>query len=429
MKKRMRTEQKSNVKNSIRRLAFVAISVLIQLVWILEQFIRLNRYSTAISLISSLLALLLVLRIYGKQQNSAFKMSWTVLILVFPVMGLCFYALAANKDATKPMRRRYEAIDGKLFGRLRQDPAVMHHLEQTDFAAANQCRYIYNYGKFPVFENTEVEFYSEAAEGFEEQLRQMREAKEFIFLEYHAIEEAEAFGRMRDVLAERAATGVEVRILYDDVGSIGFIGLDFIHRMEALGIACRVFNPVLPVIKVFMNNGIIGRSPSSTGRWASPVATIWRTSILTSPTPMGVGRYRRQAHRRGGADADPHCSMEMWNASVRGQQEESGWEKYLEAAGAGRLLAAAQFSDEKVSAARERADEAAVAQDEQKLDALETGFVQPYADSPLDDEYMGENVYLNLIKSAKHRFYAATPYLIISDEMTRELGLACTDCP
>ena len=61
MKKRMRTEQKSNVKNSIRRLAFVAISVLIQLVWILEQFIRLNRYSTAISLISSLLALLLVL--------------------------------------------------------------------------------------------------------------------------------------------------------------------------------------------------------------------------------------------------------------------------------------------------------------------------------------------------------------------------------
>ena len=52
------------------------------------------------------------------------------------------------------------------------------------------------------------------------------------------------------------------------------------------------------------------------------------------------------------------------------------------------------------------------------------GFVQPYADSPLDDEYMGENVYLNLIKSAKHRFYAATPYLIISDEMTRELGLA-----
>ena len=115
--------------------------------------------------------------------------------------------------------------------------------------------------------------------------------------------------------------------------------------------------------------------------------------------------------------------LEMWNASVRGQQEESGWEKYLEA-GAGRLLAAAQFSDEKVSAARERADEAAVAQDERRWMPWRLVSSQPYADSPLDDKYIGENVYLNLIKSAKHRFYAATPYLIISDEMTRELGLA-----
>lgn len=424
MKKRMRTEQKSNVKNSIRRLAFVAISVLIQLVWILEQFIRLNRYSTAISLISSLLALLLVLRIYGKQQNSAFKMSWTVLILVFPVMGLCFYALAANKDATKPMRRRYEAIDGKLFGRLTQDPAVMHHLEQTDFAAANQCRYIYNYGKFPVYENTEVAFYSEAAEGFEEQLRQMREAKEFIFLEYHAIEEAEAFGRMRDVLAERAAAGVEVRILYDDVGSIGFIGLDFIHRMEALGIACRVFNPVLPVIKVFMNNRDHRKITVIDGKVGFTGGYNLADEYFNITHPYGRWKDTGVKLTGGAVQTLTALFLEMWNASVRGQQEESGWEKYLEAAGAGRLPAAAQFSGQKVSAARERADEAAVAQDEQKLDALETGFVQPYADSPLDDEYMGENVYLNLIKSAKHRFYAATPYLIISDEMTRELGLA-----
>lgn len=193
--------------------------------------------------------------------------------------------------------------------------------------------------------------------------------------------------------------------------------------MEALGIACRVFNPVLPVIKVFMNNRDSRKITVIDGKVGSPVATIWRTSILTSPTPMGLLEgYRRQVTCGAVQTLTSTCFMEMWNASVRGQQEESGWEKYLEAAGAGRLLAAAQFSDEKVSAARERADEAAVAQDEQKLDALETGFVQPYADSPLDDEYMGENVYLNLIKSAKHRFYAATPYLIISDEMTRELG-------
>lgn len=56
--------------------------------------------------------------------------------------------------------------------------------------------------------------------------------------------------------------------------------------------------------------------------------------------------------------------------------------------------------------------------------AAENGYVQPYADSPLDDEYVGENVYLNLIKGAKHLLYIATPYLIISDDMTRELCMA-----
>ena len=66
-------------------------------------------------------------------------------------------------------------------------------------------------------------------------------------MEYHAIEEAEAFGRIKDVLAERAAHGVEVRLFYDDVGSIGFIDPGFIKRMEAIGVECRVFNPVLPV--------------------------------------------------------------------------------------------------------------------------------------------------------------------------------------
>ena len=55
-------------------------------------------------------------------------------------------------------------------------------------------------------------------------------------MEYHAIEEAEAFGRIRDVLAERAAHGVEVRLFYDDVGSIGFIDPGFIKRMEAIGV-------------------------------------------------------------------------------------------------------------------------------------------------------------------------------------------------
>lgn len=48
--------------------------------------------------------------------------------------------------------------------------------------------------------------------------------------------------------------GVEVRVFYDDMGSIGFINTDFVKKMEQIGIHCRVFNPFMPGLNVFLNN-------------------------------------------------------------------------------------------------------------------------------------------------------------------------------
>lgn len=82
----------------------------------------------------------------------------------------------------------------------------------------------------------------------------MQKAKHFIFMEYHAIENAQAFRLIKDILKEKAAAGVNVRILYNEVGSVGFINKSFIRHMESYGIQCRVFNPLIPIPNVFMNN-------------------------------------------------------------------------------------------------------------------------------------------------------------------------------
>ena len=73
-------------------------------------------------------------------------------------------------------------------------------------------------------------------------------------MEYHAIEEASSFDRIKDVLIRKAAAGVEVRLFYDDVGSIFFLNKDFIKEMRANGIDCRVFNPIKLAFNMFMNN-------------------------------------------------------------------------------------------------------------------------------------------------------------------------------
>lgn len=383
----MRAESKGNVKNSIGRLIFAALAFCLQTAWIVLLFLRLNRYSATLSLISTLLAFLLAFWIYGKPTNSAFKMTWIMLILVFPVLGICIYGLFGHKDATKKIRIKFNQIHTELMKYLKQKPEVMEELESEGFDVANQFRYLLNQEGFPVYRNTDVEFYGDALEGLKAQLAALKEAKHFIFLDYHAIEEAEAFGQIKEVLAKKAADGVEVRILYDDVGSIGFITPEFIKRMGEIGIRCRVFNPVMPAMRIFMNNRdhrkitVIDGTVGFTGGYN--LADEYFNIIHP------YGHWKDTGVKLTGEAVKSLTVMflEIWNLTEKYQED---YEPYLK---------------------------------DVSYSPREQGFISPYGDSPMQAA-VGENVYLNVIKQARHYFYASTPYLIISDEMIRELSMA-----
>ncbi|MCD8085502.1 MAG: cardiolipin synthase [Clostridiales bacterium] len=380
----MRTEEKANVKNGVAKMLVTLLALVIQVGWIVLLAVRLNEYSTSISL----LAFLLAVYISGKRDNAAFKLSWIILIMAFPLLGLCLYLLFGRSGTTRRTRKRFEAIDGKLRPFQRQQPETMDALEELDPLFAGQCRYIYRYGHYPLYRNTDVIFYAEAAEGLEAQLKDLAQAKQFIFLEYHAIQEGAAFARLKAVLADRVAHGVEVRMFYDEVGSVGFIDRGFIQRMEEIGIQCRVFNPVVPLLKPIMNNRDHRKITVIDGQIGYTGGYNLADEYFGITHPFG---HWKDTGLRLTGDAVQSLTLmflEMWNAM---EDTDASYTRYLP---------------------------------EVTYRASRPGFVQPYADSPLDDEYMGENIYLNLIQSAKRCLYIATPYLIISDEMTRALCLA-----
>ena len=384
----MNTEEKKSVKNSVGRMVFVALAALIQIGWIIIEFIKLEHYSVWISLGTGIIALLVVLRIYGLHSNAAFKMPWIMLILVFPVMGVVLYLITGHSGITKGMRKRFEKIDAELDQQLHQDPMVMENLRKKDLSVANQSYYLLNSGKYPVYQNTDVEFYKDASLGLEAQKEELRKAENFIFMEYHAIEDTGSFHGLLSILKEKVREGVEVRILYDDVGSVGFINKDFITRMEEAGIACRVFNPMIPIFSVFMNNRDHRKITVIDGKVGFTGGYNLADEYFNITHPYG--QWKDTGVKLTG-DAVPNLTemfLEMWNA-VKNTDTDYG--KYMP-----------------------------------KIPYIssENGFVQPYADTPLDYEQTGENVYMNVIKHAKKYVYFTTPYLIISDEMNRELGLA-----
>ena len=383
-------EKREAIPNSVSRMLLAGIGVLLQVLWIFWLALKLNDYSTAIQVCTSVLTFLITLRIYGLHINSAYKISWIILILLFPIFGLTIYLLFGRSGAVSVMRRRF----GENMTMLRRyhAPTLQQRraLPYPDRITRNHARYLQDRAGYPAYDNTDVTFYGDTCEALEAQKTALRSAEKFIFMEYHAIEDASAWQELEDILAERAAHGVEVRVFYDDVGSIGFINSKFVKKLAGRGIQCRRFNPVIPILNVFMNNRDHRKITVVDGRVGFTGGYNLAEEYFNRTHPYG--QWKASGIRLEG-DAVRGLTLiflELWGATQKAAPEV---ERYLP---------------------------------DVPYTARENAVVLPYADNPLDDEATGENVYLNMIRSAKDYVYITTPYLILSDEMQRTLRLAAS---
>ena len=119
-------------------------------------------------------------------------MPWIILIMAAPLLGISLYLFIGLNGSTRRMRKRYEKSEEKLIPYLQQDPAVLGRLCSVDQSAANIAGYLLRQAHYPVYQNTDVDFYEDAALGIEAQKVAFRHARKFIFMEYHAIEDAES---------------------------------------------------------------------------------------------------------------------------------------------------------------------------------------------------------------------------------------------
>ncbi len=391
MHKATTVEKKAEQRSDVAHIAAIGISVLIQIAWIWSLFWSLQAKYVWVNMAVSLFALVLVLFIYGRHQNAAIKMPWIILILLFPVLGVFFYLMVGWNPSVKKMKKRFEAIDGKLRPYLPANGAELDALRTQDRRAGNIAAYLSGTVGCPVYADTDVVYYDDAAKGFAAQLEAIRGAKRFVFMEYHAIEDGESFRPLKELLMQKAAEGVDVRLFYDEIGSAGFINRDFVKQMEAGGVQCRVFNPLVPILNLFMNNrdhrkitvvdGIVG----FTGGYN--LADEYFN--LTHP----YGHWKDTGIRLEGAAVRTLTVLflEMWNA-IRGTDlDDTDFSRF--------------FPD---AHAKGESD----------------GFIQPYADNPMDGQATGEDVYMHVLNYAADYAYFVTPYLIITDEMKKAFALA-----
>lgn len=384
-------EKQYSVKNGIKRLAFTGVAILLELVMLLLLFTRINEVAEWVNLFTRILGVLIVLAIYSQHTTATMKMPWIILILALPILGTILYVMIGLNSSTFKMKKRFEKIDEVLLPMLHQDEDVQKRLKEYSPYAANLSSYLQRYSQYPVYQNTDIEYYSEASHGIRAQKEELAKAERFIFMEYHAIEDAESWHEIQAVLEERVAAGVEVRLIYDDMGSIGFINTDFVKRMEAKGIHCRVFNPFAPGLNLFLNNRDHRKITVIDGAVGFTGGYNLANEYFNLTHPYGYWKDTGVKLTGEAVRSLTITFLEMWNAVRASDRSDREFDRYLP-----------QVS----------------------YQAKENAFIQPYADSPMDEEQVGENVYISMAESARNYVWFVTPYLIITDEMIHALGLA-----
>jgi len=372
--------------NAVIRISLVAVSLLFQIGWLVLLALVLNEYSARISFLSSVLSAFVVLKLYSKHINSAMKMPWIMLILVFPVMGLSLYlmfVLLSDPGVSK----RLKGIRERTGAKLRQKNAVLAQLETGSPDIANQFRYLWNAAGAPVWDNTDVKYYGECAEAFEAMKRDLEQARDFIFMEYFIVEDRSSFRELQEILIRKHREGVEVRLLYDDIGSVGYVNLAFAKRLSDAGIRCIPFNPAVPVLNLFMNHRdhrkitVIDGRVGFTGGYNLADAYFGREHPYGKWKDTGL-RLEGEAVRSLTA-----TFLELWSVTTK---ETENLDRWLDV----------------------------------RHSVAVPGFVQPFGDDPLGQERLAKNAYMNLIARSQKSLWFITPYLIIPDDMGSALRLA-----
>lgn len=395
-------ELKLALKRNLIRLLPVIVSVVLQTAGaaIVLKFLENQAVFAAAAL--RILAVFVSLRICWKSRNTGKQISWIFLILTLPVLGLSMYVLLGKLGLGPVKKKRFRSCEERRRTCLRQQSSVWEGA--GDRRILQQMEYIADWGGYPAYKNTQARFFKDSSDAVRMQIEALKTAERFIFLEYYSVENKRGFEEIRELLYEKRKQGIEVRVMYDAMGSIPYVNRKFARELMRHGISCRIFNPMTPWANGFVHHRDHRKIMIIDGLWAFTGGYNLTEEYFHFTEPYGFWKDTGLGIFGEGARSFTAMFLEMWN-SVR--ETDAGWDMYLNVKKPPRDAGFSQFCEIMKEASGE-----------------DEGIVQPYGDSPVDEEPLGENVYLNMLKGAEYFFYLMTPYLIPGAEMERELVLA-----
>ncbi len=374
----------------LRRRIVVALLVLAQAAFFVHFLVSTGRVSSVLSGAFSAISVLVALFVLAGKGESSYKLTWIFVILIFPVVGGLLYLFFDQHILRHSLMRRARRADERtaphlyLAGGACPDPT-------EDLPKA--VHYLSRFAGFPAYKDAESTLLPSGEEMFARLKEELLKAERYVFMEYFIIEHGVMWDEILAILLEKVKAGVEVRIIYDDMGCFLRLPHKYGKMLKKHGIHVAKFNPFVPFFSVEQNNRDHRKITVIDGKVAFTGGINLADEYIGSVERFG--KWADAAVLIEGAAAWSFTLMflQMWSVAAKREHLDP------------RLYFPASFSKAHTPVERER-------------------LILPYADSPLDSENVGALVYMDIIQRAKRYVYITTPYLIIDDQMMSALTFA-----
>ncbi|GHU76979.1 cardiolipin synthase [Spirochaetia bacterium] len=308
---------------------------------------------------------------------------------MFPIFGGLLYLIFHSQANSRKLKRRIEREKKRGLPYFLLPGNRLSELATAERNHLPQAAYLQDYAGFPVYVHTETEYFPSGESFFARLPEELEKAERYIFLEFFILRQGQMLDPLIDIMERKARTGLDVRIIYDDLGCFLSLPPDYKNQLEQKGIKCLVFNPFKPILSSHQNNRDHRKLVIIDGKTAFTGGINLADEYINAVERFGHWKDAGIMLRGEAAWSLTLIFLEMWNLEMPKDDY--------------RL-----FYPWKENPCTVESD----------------GYIQPYADSPIDDENVGEHVYIQLINNAKEYVYINTPYLVVDDNLLSALTLA-----
>ncbi len=329
--------------------------------------------------VSFILSVITCVYVLSSNKNSLSKAVWIIFLLLFFSFGYIIYILSDERIFFRNAKKRYMRIYDNAQQYITANTAVI-----KNNVVERDCNYLFKAGKFSSYNDTAVKYFASGARLFDDLLERIKKAEKFIFIEYFIVSDGNLLNRFYDVLSERVSYGIDVRLIYDDMGSHKTLSQKSKNKFKKAGIKLCSFNRFVPIFSVALNYRDHRKIVVIDGQIAYSGGCNLADEYVNEKRTHGYWKDTGIKLDGKAVDGFTLIFLRQWEFLTKKAEDYS---KFLG------LSKSAQNG----------------------------AVVVPYADGLDFSMPIGKTVYENMIAGATEKIYIMTPYFIVDDTITNLL--------